>query len=100
MRPYLEKKITKIEVVEWFKVKALSSNLSTTKKKYLVQGLVCYYHFLRPGMIVYACNPSTKKVEAGGSQVAASLSYNKKTLSPKRKKKCCFFFFLHQDTGV
>jgi hypothetical protein len=31
--PYLEKPFTKIELVEWSKVKALSSSPSTTKKK-------------------------------------------------------------------
>jgi hypothetical protein len=33
MRPYLEKSFTKIGLVEWLKVKALSSSPSTTKKK-------------------------------------------------------------------
>jgi hypothetical protein len=33
MRPYLEKPFTKIELVEWLKVKALSSSPSTAKKK-------------------------------------------------------------------
>jgi hypothetical protein len=33
MRPYLEKPFTKIELVGWLKVKALSSIFSTTKKK-------------------------------------------------------------------
>jgi hypothetical protein len=33
MRPYLEKPFTKIELVEWLKVKALSSSPSTGKKK-------------------------------------------------------------------
>jgi hypothetical protein len=33
MRPYLEKTFTKIRLVEWLKVKALSSSPSTTKKK-------------------------------------------------------------------
>jgi hypothetical protein len=32
-RPYLEKPFTKIGLVKWLKVKALSSNPSTTKKK-------------------------------------------------------------------
>jgi hypothetical protein len=32
-RPYLEKPLTKIGLVEWLKVKALSSSPSTTKKK-------------------------------------------------------------------
>jgi hypothetical protein len=32
-RPYLEKPFTKIGLVEWLKVKTLSSNPSTTKKK-------------------------------------------------------------------
>jgi hypothetical protein len=31
-RPYLEKPFTKIRLVEWLKVKALSSNPSTSKK--------------------------------------------------------------------
>jgi hypothetical protein len=31
-RPYLKKSITKKELVEWLKVKALSSSHSTTKK--------------------------------------------------------------------
>jgi hypothetical protein len=33
MRPYLEKPFTKIGLVEWLKVKGLSSSSSTTKKK-------------------------------------------------------------------
>jgi hypothetical protein len=33
MRPYLEKTLHKKGLVEWFKVNALSSNPSTTKKK-------------------------------------------------------------------
>jgi hypothetical protein len=33
MRPYLEKPFTKIGLVEWLKVKAMSSSPSTTKKK-------------------------------------------------------------------
>jgi hypothetical protein len=32
-RPYLKKTFTKIGLVEWLKVKALSSSPSTTKKK-------------------------------------------------------------------
>jgi hypothetical protein len=32
-RPYLKKPFTKIELVEWLKVKALSSSPSTTKQK-------------------------------------------------------------------
>jgi hypothetical protein len=32
-RPYLEKPLTKIRLVEWLKVKALSSSPSTTTKK-------------------------------------------------------------------
>jgi hypothetical protein len=32
MRPYLEKPSTKIGLVEWLKVKALSSSPSTAKK--------------------------------------------------------------------
>jgi hypothetical protein len=33
LRPYLEKPFTKIGLVKWLKVKALSSNPSTAKKK-------------------------------------------------------------------
>jgi hypothetical protein len=33
MIPYLEKLVTKIGLVEWLKVKALSSNPSTTQSK-------------------------------------------------------------------
>jgi hypothetical protein len=33
MKPYFEKSFTKIGLVVWFKVKALSSNPSTTKNK-------------------------------------------------------------------
>jgi hypothetical protein len=33
MRPYLEKPFTKIDVVQWLKVKALSSSPNTPKKK-------------------------------------------------------------------
>jgi hypothetical protein len=33
MRPYLEKPFTKTGLVEWLKVKALSSSPSTSKKK-------------------------------------------------------------------
>jgi hypothetical protein len=33
MSPYLEKAFTKMGLVEWFKVKALSSSPSTAKKK-------------------------------------------------------------------
>jgi hypothetical protein len=33
MRPYLEKPFTKIGLVEWLKVKTLSSSPSTAKKK-------------------------------------------------------------------
>jgi hypothetical protein len=34
VKPYLEKPFTKIGLVEWLKVKALSSSPSTTKKKF------------------------------------------------------------------
>jgi hypothetical protein len=33
MRPYLKKPFTKIGLVEWLKVKALSSSPSTSKKQ-------------------------------------------------------------------
>jgi hypothetical protein len=35
VRPYLEKPFTKIELVKWLKVNALSLNPSTTKKKFV-----------------------------------------------------------------
>jgi hypothetical protein len=37
MRTYLKKPFTEIGLVEWLKVKALSSSPSTTKKKYNVE---------------------------------------------------------------
>jgi hypothetical protein len=49
-RPYLEKSFTKIGLVEWLKVKALSSKPSTGKKKVLGLELDVVFH---------ACNPST-----------------------------------------
>jgi hypothetical protein len=33
VRPYLEKPLTKVGLLEWLKVKALSSSPSTAKKK-------------------------------------------------------------------
>jgi hypothetical protein len=39
MRPYLEKPFTKIGLVEWLKVKALSSSLGTAKKKHLLKAV-------------------------------------------------------------
>jgi hypothetical protein len=44
-RPYLEKPFTKIELVEWLKVKALSSSPSTAKKKKKrkIQGNVLFF---------------------------------------------------------
>jgi hypothetical protein len=33
MRPYLEKRFTKIELVDWLKVKAMSSSPRTSKTK-------------------------------------------------------------------
>jgi hypothetical protein len=33
LRPYFEKPFTKIGLVEWFKVKVLSSNSNTSKEK-------------------------------------------------------------------
>jgi hypothetical protein len=38
MKPYLKKPFTKIRLVEWLKVKALSSSPSTTKKKKISKG--------------------------------------------------------------
>jgi hypothetical protein len=46
MRPYLEKPFTKIGLVEWLKVKALSSSSSTSKKKKDCFGVgVCIFFF-------------------------------------------------------
>jgi hypothetical protein len=39
VRPYLEKPFTKIGLVEWLKVKALSSSPSTTKKQNMALGV-------------------------------------------------------------
>jgi hypothetical protein len=51
MKPYLEKPSTKIRLVEWLKVKALSSNLSATKKKKA-----------SAGPVAHTCNPSHSEV--------------------------------------
>jgi hypothetical protein len=50
IRPYLKKPITEIGLVEWLKVKALSSNPSTEKKKSDPE----------PGVIVHTYNCSTQ----------------------------------------
>jgi hypothetical protein len=42
--PYLEKPFTKIGLVEWIKVKALSSSLSTAKKKKKFQKRVPHWN--------------------------------------------------------
>jgi hypothetical protein len=47
VRPYLKKPFTKIRLVEWFKVKALSSNTSTTKKK--KKSETCFINFFPNG---------------------------------------------------
>jgi hypothetical protein len=39
------------------------------------------------GMVVHACNPSTREVEAGGNKLKASLGYSG-TLSKRKKKRC------------
>jgi hypothetical protein len=45
LRPYLEKLFTKIGLVEWFKVKALSLSLNTTKthNRYIFSLLTIYF---------------------------------------------------------
>jgi hypothetical protein len=57
VRPYLKKPFTKIELVEWLKVKALSSSPSTAKKE--------------------------KKKKKGRSQVQANLGKKHETLPEK-----------------
>jgi hypothetical protein len=42
-RPYLKKPFTKIELVEWLKVKPLSSNPNTEKKKKDAKGIKYMY---------------------------------------------------------
>jgi hypothetical protein len=49
----LKKTHHKKGLLEWFKVQAMSSNPSTTKKK-------------KEWKWVYTCNPSTQEAEAGG----------------------------------
>jgi hypothetical protein len=51
LRPYLEKPFTKIGLVEWLKVKALSSNPSTTKKKWY-WGLNSGLHTCKAGALL------------------------------------------------
>jgi hypothetical protein len=51
--PILKKTHHKKGLLEWFKVQAMSSNPSTTKKK-------------KEWKWVYTCNPSTQEAEAGG----------------------------------
>jgi hypothetical protein len=41
-RPYLEKPFTKIGLVEWLKVKALSSSPSTARKENMKRVLFCF----------------------------------------------------------
>jgi hypothetical protein len=53
VRPYLGKPFTKIELVEWLKVKALSSSPNTTKKKnqkvkHTVTKKATFYSFIYP----------------------------------------------------
>jgi hypothetical protein len=56
MRSYLKKSITKKMLVEWLKVKALSSNLSARKKKKKIQADVLdprhkLLRFHMPGLV-------------------------------------------------
>jgi hypothetical protein len=51
VRPYLEKPFTKIGLVEWLKVKTLSSRPTTTKKTKTKK------HF-KTSTVVHVCNPS------------------------------------------
>jgi hypothetical protein len=56
VRPYLEKRFTKIGLVEWLKVKALSLSPSTEKKR--KENLPTKHDTL-------SSNPSTNQKEAG-----------------------------------
>jgi hypothetical protein len=49
-RPYLAKPFMKIELLEWFKVKILSSIPSTTKKNKIKSS--------KPGTVAHICNTS------------------------------------------
>jgi hypothetical protein len=51
MRPYLEKPFIKIGLVEWLKLKALSSSPSITKKK--KQQFFCVEHIYTERLMVY-----------------------------------------------
>jgi hypothetical protein len=60
MRPYLEKPFIKIGLVEWLKVKALSSSPSTTKKKErklreLICAHMCTLHLDPSAMGILPC---------------------------------------------
>jgi hypothetical protein len=62
-RSYLEKPFTKIGLVEWFKVKALSSNPSTTKIKKRKKREINHLNrqFMIPRLSEWCC-PSREKV--------------------------------------
>jgi hypothetical protein len=48
-----------------------------------------------PGVVVHACNPSTKEAEVGGSRVAGQPGLHMETLSQKKIKQAeCIFLFL------
>jgi hypothetical protein len=51
LESFSQKPFTKIGLVEWLKVKALSSSPSTTKKKKKT-------NFEVQALVAYACNPS------------------------------------------
>jgi hypothetical protein len=51
VRPYLKKSFTKIGLVEWLKVKALSSNPSTTKTKKINELEVGFFSFETVGWL-------------------------------------------------
>jgi hypothetical protein len=61
VRPYLEKPFTKIGLVEWLKVKALSSSPSTpapAKKKVIVGG-ISYVYFISVSTMFISTEPGT-----------------------------------------
>jgi hypothetical protein len=61
MRPCLEKPFTKIGLLEWLKVKALSSSPRPTKKKRKKESMSL-------AVVAHAYNPSTLQAEVRGSR--------------------------------
>jgi hypothetical protein len=72
-RPCLKKLFTKIGLVEWLKVKALSLSPSTTKKK--KREKMCKMCVIELGKLAYACIPSTPKTQAEDLKFKTILGY-------------------------